>query len=90
MWSWSSEGSGETRVHQMSSTAGICLGGETLLGGAPVSPSASPCVLAGSTLRSPQRDNALLQEVTSKVPRETQKWMVLNAVACCRKREHSL
>ena len=58
MWSWSSEGSGETvRAHQMSSTAGICLGGETLLrgGGAPVSPSGSLCVLAGSTLCPPTK-----------------------------------
>lgn len=90
MWSRSSEGSGETvSAHQMS-TAGICLGEETSRGGAPVSPSGSLCVLVDSTLHSTQRKGALLQQVTIKVPRETQKWMVLNAKACCREREHSL
>lgn len=53
-------------------------------------PFGSLSVLAGSTLRSPKREGTLLQQVTGKVPRETQKWMVLNAVAGCREREHSL
>lgn len=39
-------------------------------GGAPVSPFGSLSVLAGSTLSSPQREGALLQQVTGKVPRE--------------------